>query len=190
MIKYTIKAGRQNFKPREPLLPRCANGFSIKAILEPSCWWSKEDWGNDADRNDWNKLAGITSAFSANNKRSAMIAWRPADEEGVFLLTAYTNDKAGGFQAGMSGMRAIAVEAGKEFSAHCYIIEELFRHEAQYKIVTDAGEFWCNHKFDNPWLPVYRRVGTWIGGADNSPGPFGGAASKEMSLKLSFSWTS
>lgn len=188
MIRYTIKAGKQNFKPREPIFPRCAKGFEIKALLDKSCWWSSEDWQGDRDRQDWNKLAGITSAFSANNKRSAMIAWRPADVENTFLLTAYTNDRAGGFEAGMSGMSAIAVKAGERFRAQCYIAEELFRHEAEYKIFTTSGELWCNHRFDAPWLPLYRQVGTWMGGADNSPGPFGGAASKDMSIQIAFSW--
>lgn len=188
MIRYTIKAGKQNFKPREPIFPRCAKGFEIKALLDESCWWSSEDWQGDRDRQDWNKLAGITSAFSANNKRSAMIAWRPADAPNTFLLTAYTNDKKGGWQHGRTGLEAITVHAGETFKAEVFINEELLRYEADYRIITARGEFWCNHKFDKPLFNFYRRIGTWIGGANNSPGDFGGEASQDMSLELDFIW--
>lgn len=168
--RYTIAPGQNNFRPLENPLPRLASGFELAARFAPSCWWP-ETPQNRKDREDWNKLKGITYFFGPNDRRSAMIAWRPGKLEGVMDVTAYTNDKRGGWKT--SGLPA-KVYAGQVFTASC----NMQGREVHYAIGSFGSTLLYTHPWDAPWLNVYREVGTWIGGS--------GAAPQEMSLEVDF----
>ena len=177
--KYTIYPGNKNFDPSEPIWPFRASGFSIACRLTESCWWSPEDWEGDRDRADWNKLKGITYAFSANNKCSAMIAWRPGKLENVFEITAYTNDRHGGWT--VTGT-PVEVYAGEVFYCSARVYDDAVRYEISY--YGNINEY--THPFRRPWLKLYRETGTWIGGENNEPGPYGGRATQNMVMWIDF----
>lgn len=169
--RYTIAPGQNNFRPLENPLPRLASGFELAARFAPSCWWP-ETPENRKDREDWNKLKGVTYFFGPNDRRSAMIAWRPGKLQGVIEVTAYTNDKRGGW---LTTGKPVLVHVGEVFLASCY----LNGREAHYAISSfGRTTTYPPHPWDAPWLKVFREVGTWIGGS--------GAAVQEMELEIDF----
>lgn len=168
-ITYTIAAGQNNFRPLENPLPRCAKGFELTARFDPSCWWP-ETPENKKQRERWMKLKGFTHYFGRNKYRSVMIAFRPGKLEGVMEVTAYTNDKRGGW---FTNGRPVEVYAGEVFFARCGLVGR----EAHYTISYFGNETPYTHPWDSPWLKVYREVGTWV----NDPG-----AVQEMSLEIDF----
>lgn len=170
MTEFTIAPGQNNFRPLENPLPRFASGFELVARFDPSCWWP-ETPDNRKSREDWNKLKGLTYFFGPNNRRSAMIAWRPGKLEGVIEVTAYTNDKRGGWKTSGS---PVEVYAGQVFSASCI----LDRSIANYAISSFGRTSLYTHAWDAPFLKVFREVGTWIGGSGTAPQP--------MSLETTF----
>lgn len=189
MRTYTVKKGKTAFKPRACLLPALVTGgFSFRAVLDSSCWFSAEDVGGDKDRGDWLKLTGITAAFSPNNRRSALIAFRPTDVPDTFAITVYTNDKKGGWQIGGPGIKIATVKAGEEFSDSVRFEQYLFTDAVEYYIRTKSSTFTATHDFKKPWHSLYREITPWWGGANNSPGDYGGAAPKNAKLKLQFEW--
>lgn len=167
---YTIAPGQNNFRPLENPLPRFASGFELVARFDPSCWWP-ETPDNRKSREDWNKLKGLTYFFGPNNRRSAMIAWRPGKLEGVIEVTAYTNDKRGGWKT--TG-HPVEVYVDQVFTASC----NLKAREAWYYISSYGRTTLYTHLWDAPRLKVFREVGTWIGG--------NGAAPKAMRLEIDF----
>ena len=180
MTEYTIAPGQSNFRPLENPAPRWnVSGFRVAFRFDASCWWSVEDWEGDKDRDDWNKLKGLTYFFSSNNRCSALIAWRPGKRENVFEVTAYTNDKRGGFT--VTG-QPVEVYAGELVYADCYISPNRVHYTISYFGVETKYE----HDFSRPWLKVFREVGTSIGGANNSPGKYGGYATQDMKLWADF----
>lgn len=171
MSEYTVQAEKQNFKPNESFLPYIApKGFEVLAYFDSTSWYSLEEWAGDRDWYDWNKLSGLTNAFTANNKQTVMYAWRPDSTAYLIQVAAYTNDKRGGFTAGPVEL----VPCGELFIGKVNWTSEVARYT--------YGETAIDHKITRPY--VVRHTGTWIGGADNSPGPFGGRAHKEMKLRI------
>ena len=179
---YTISPGQSNFRPLENPLPRFQRGFEIAVRFDESCWWSAEDWEGDQDRQDWNKLKGLAYYFGLNNHRSAMIAWRPSERENTFEVTAYTNNKRGGWKT--TG-NPVEVVAGEVFYASGNITGRL----VEYSITSYGRTSLYTHPWDKVWLNVYREVGTSIGGANNSPGPYGGEATQDMKMEIDFCLT-
>lgn len=172
MTTYEIKAGKQDFRPVSSWKPYwVSQGFDGYAILDPSCWY---DWEGDRDVKDWNKLVGITKAWTANNNHSAMIAWRPASERFVFEVCGYTNYPGVGWKAGPP----VKILAGERF----YFEGRIWKNAAKYQIENERVE----HPFSRHWLPVYREITPWIGGKNNEPGQYGGKASQAMSLQLQY----
>lgn len=174
--QYNVKKGKQNFSPNESLWPVYRpKGFQLTAVLDSSCWYSQEDWTTDLDRDwyDWNKLKGVTNYFTANNHTSALIAWRPDEKENHFQIAAYTNFPKTNWIVG----EPVIVKAGQEFSAEGMIS----RRKVNYTIQDQKTE----HPFARRiWFG--RETGTWIGGANNSEGPFGGEASQDMKMWIDF----
>src|SRR6056297_167372 len=190
MKTYAVNKGKTVFKPRACLLPALVyTGFEFTAVLDKSCWFSAQDVGDDKDRADWLKLTGITAAFSLNNRRSALIAFRPTDVPNVFAVTAYTNDRKGGRQIGGTGFKIATVKAGEQFSGRVRFEQYLFTDAVEYYIDTPGGTFTATHDLQRPWHCLYREISPWWGGADNSPGSYGGAAPKDATLRLNFKWT-
>ena len=177
MKRYAIQPGQTNFRPCEPLLPFRAKGFRGAAILDGSCWWSSEDWDGDADRKDWNKIKGVTSWATTNDRNSAMVAWRPADEQGVFEVCAYTNYPGRQRQTG----QAIKIRAGERLDFEC----KIYARKAQYRFTMQGHVLGiAGHDYRAAWL--YREIGTSFGGANNSAGLYGGAATQKMVMWVEF----
>ena len=158
---YTIAPGQSNFRPLENPMPRCASGFQLEARFDESCWWPETPENRD-DRQDWNKLKGFTHFFGANNRRSVMIAWRPGKLKNVIEVTAYTNDKRGGWK--VTG-NPVEVYAGQVFSARCDLVGKKAHYVIQSFGLTSA----YTHDWDRPSILVFREVGTWIGGSGTAP---------------------
>lgn len=175
--QYEIRAGQQNFKPLESPLPKWGKMVTIDAELDSSCFYSWRDWSFDRDWWDWNKLKGVTSFFGANNKTSAMVGWRPANIKG-FMLTPYVNDKKGKAHYA-DGSDAFFIEVNQPFR----VTIELQKNKAVYTFTAgDKAKTYTISQWRRPWHGIYREVGTWIGGANNEPGPYGGAATQDMKL--------
>lgn len=171
MKEYTVEAGEQNFKPNESILPFFApKGFDVLAVFDSSAWYSLDDWEGDRDWYDWNKLSGLTNYLSQNNKQTAMFAWRPDSTAYLIQVAAYTNDKRGGFTPGP----VERVPCGKLFIGKVNWSSRIARYT--------YGEHAVDHNVTRPWIS--RHTGTWIGGANNAAGPYGGAAHKEMKLSV------
>lgn len=172
MKTYTIRPGQWNFNPLESWFPRRARGFMGSVIFDSSAWWSIDDWQGDRDIFDANKLKGLTCYFSANNYNSAMIAWRPGSKDNVFEVFAYTNYPGSEWKTGP----IVKVEAGQKLHFQARIDRKQVAYNIEEKKIT--------HPFRRCWF--YREVGTSIGGADNSPGPYGGKATQEMKIYVNF----
>jgi hypothetical protein len=181
MIQHTVKPGKSLFRPCPSFWPVLARGCKIKATLNKSCWWSAEDF---------NKLGGMTAAFSLNNHRSALIAWRPADVPYTFIATGYTNDKKGNFKFGMprrvnskheavQGIDFIVFHADEVLTCEIETHRTLVNTQVLYKIENERGEsISYYHRFDAPWHSRYREVQPSIGGE----------ARKEMRMEKSHEW--
>lgn len=171
MTQYNILPGQNNFRPLENPKPRFGpKGFELEARFSESCWWP-ETPENREGRQDWNKLKGLTCFFGPNNRRSVLIAWRPGKLKNVMEVTAYTNDRKGGWKT--SG-NPVEVYAGQVFSASCSMDGKI----AHYAISSFGRTALYTHAWDAPFLKVFREVGTWIGGS--------GVAPQQMSLKVDF----
>ncbi len=99
-----------------------------------------------------------------------MIAFRPGKLEGVMEVTAYTNDKRGGWKTTDSPVKVLAEQV---FTASC----NLEGQKAKYAIGYFSQVTLYTHSWDAHWLKIYREVGTYI----NSPG-----AVQEMELEINF----
>lgn len=192
-FKYlTVKEGDHNFKPIEPILPFGANVhfFKMDMHLYPSAYWSTDDWtyrapdGSaqlDRDYFDWNKGPGITRATNANNKTSVMIGWRPLGVvRNAWEVCVYFNNPDGSFN---QSRPLILVHPG---------VVELHLHweknKIKYSLVSNsdrlnAGRVDGEYSMRRPRLG-YRWTGTWMGGDNNSPGPFGGPAFQDMQMAV------
>ncbi|WP_282780414.1 hypothetical protein [Phaeodactylibacter xiamenensis] len=187
--RYHIKKGQKYFRPCVPIWPVAhPHGFEFEAVLDESLWFSKEEVGGDRDRGDWLKLTGITAAFGRNNYRSALIAYKPADVENIFQVTAYTNDKNGKWKSGKAGIEITTVRAGEEFNGKAFFGQSFFTDTVEYYIHTALGTYTAKHDFDTPWHRRYRQVGGAHGGKNNSPGPYGSRAVKNGFFELGFAW--
>jgi len=172
---YVVEAGKQNFKPGESILPYFApKGFEVLAVFDSSAWYGMDEWMNgdevDGDWYDWNKLSGLTNYLTPNNKTTAMFAWRPDSTAYVIQVAAYTNDSRGGFTPGPVEL----VPCGNLFVGQVNWTSSVARYT--------YGEQTIDHEIRRPW--IVRHAGTWIGGANNAPGPWGGKVHKEMKLSV------
>lgn len=192
MKTYTVKAGKTNFRPLENPFPvRNPKGFEISFMFLPGGWCSKEDYtytdenGNevfDKDWNDWQKLKGFTHFFSSNTKRTAILAFRFGEQPETYEVCAYINDKKG--RPLYDNDNTLIVEANEQASGTMQVINNV----AVFNLATEGGGYYEEqHPFD--LFKLCREVGTYAGGANNSPGPYGGQAAKDMSIRIDFKIT-
>lgn len=180
MTKYTITEGKQNFKPIDNPFPRRAKEFQVIARLTESCYYSFEDWDQDQDWNDWNKLKGLSWFFSDNAYDSALIGWRPGEAKNTFQISPYTRNGKESHQA-LSRDKAIVVKADETFK----VTVKIYRKVVHYDIETaDGDHHYVTHNLKRKKPRWYREMGTWIGGANNDAEgkPYGGKATKDMTL--------
>lgn len=177
---YTVQPGQTNFKPAEPIWPVFGvHGFKLKAKILPGGWCSREEWDGDGDWSDWWKLAGITYWLSRNNKRSAMIALRFGVEPETWDIAAYTNDKQ--HARGWAASAPLIINSGELLQAECNLIGNC----AQYGVIGEQSHsIHVGHGIKG--FSTVRRIGTYAGGNNNSPGPFGGEATKPLSIEIDF----
>lgn len=173
MITYQIKPGQKNFRPFENPLPRFgARGFELNFMIESGAWCSLEDWQGDRDYYDWQKLKGLTSYFSSNNRRTAMFAFRFGVEPETYQLVSYTN-----YPGKRRGTGQILTFKADElvFTQAVFAAEEAIFYYGPHRM---AHDFRAGY--------VMREVGTYPGGANNADGPHGGRALKAMTIKAEF----
>lgn len=177
---YEIQPCQQNFNPLESPLPKFGTRFDITAILDSTCFYSYSDWKFDRDWFDWNKLKGVTAAFSANNRNTVMVGWRPSNIDNFMVLTPYINTRKGKakFEDRSSGF---VVECNKPFTVDIRI----YSRQTQFTFKQGDIERKYTYRFKRPFPTIWREVGTWIGGENNDPygQPFGGAATQYMKIE-------
>lgn len=160
MQRYEIKEGAQNARPLEPMWPIWfIDGFYIVAKLDESCWCSAED------RDDWNELGGLTSAFSADNSSRAMLAWRPGNILNTFVVTGCTNDRRG--NSNTHGDSVVLQAGERVFATITFDKGGLFEPDrVQYEIETESGqEAYVEHQFSIPFHRTYKQIGSSLAGA-------------------------
>lgn len=169
-MKYTIKAGQKDWSPMEipwPYFPKRGSQWMFDIEFTESCWY---DWRPDMDQHDINKIGGVTNMFSLNNVDSALLGWRPSlMARNLFEIFPY-------FNVGSSIVVGDPTIVGAGAITRA-VITYLGRKEFSIQIEDMEPE---NHKLERFW--VGRRVGMNMGGANNSPGPYGGVASQDMEM--------
>lgn len=179
--KYRVKKGKSNFWPLEPWwLIFNPKGFDFAVFFNEEAYQSIEEWTDegvlDKDREDWNKLLGLTQFYTFNNYNAAMIAFKWGNEPNTFKIAGYTNHPSSQFQWSED------LEFTGDLMAHgsCVFVgnEAHYTLQCQDKVITWNTPF----KRSSRWL--MRRVGTSMGGANNSPGKYGGKSLKSFYLHL------
>jgi hypothetical protein len=149
--RYTVQAGRHNFRPLMPVIPmRRVRGFAVEFVFGEACWYDIKKVGDH-----WNKLMGITRALSLNDRDACMIAWRSMPQPGMFSIAAYTNYPGRDISWRVLG----EIEAG-----------ERGRAEARFT----SGQAWfymgdMNTALDFRAPALARQVGMWFGGRPKAP---------------------
>lgn len=178
MTTYTINPGQSNFRPLERPWPIFRpTGFEVRFRILPGGWCSLEEWGNDRDWEDWQKIKGITHFLSPNDRRTAMGVFAFGDAPETYKIGAYTNDKKGNHQH----QRALIIEAEQWCTLQCCFEPRLalFQFSTQELKVPVI-------KLDFNDFKIGREVGTFAGGSNNAPGPYGGKAIKRMLMEAAF----
>lgn len=183
LVHYSVKEGKQNYKPKERITPVFgSDGFVLTGYIDSSSYYSQKDWAIDSveydrDWHDLNKTKGLTRYITANNNTSVMIAWRPDTLPYHFQVAAYTNYPKSKWQLG----EPVTIQAGEIFIARCEIVDD----KANYLIAGDGDQVVTSHDFRKR-IGMAREIGTWVGGANNEYGPYGGSASQDMDMHLAF----
>lgn len=171
-IEYKIKKGKQNFKPNENFWPiKLPNNVTLSMAFDSSAYWSFNDWEQDKDYFDINKGVGYTHAFSKNNSQSFFIGWRPKkDCDQTFETFIYVNDNKTKWYISES----LDVATNEVVVADLTLGTNTLEYCLKNNITELTGEL--------PWEPITlaREAGTWIGGANNSEGPYGGKSTQNM----------
>jgi len=178
MTTYKVKKDKKNFRPIKakffaPLIK--PKGFKLTANILPGGWSSKEEWKGDDDRKDWQKLLGVTRYFSWNDVNTAMGAFSFGDEVESYNIAAYTNRKKGDWTASNS----ILVESNELFT-----IDADFDDDQVFYNLLSEGNKGFETVHDLKQMRIARIIWPYAGGFDNSPGPYGGRAFKDMSIEV------
>lgn len=165
---------------------------SIRTVVIEFCFdqeskydYTLDDGTFDQDWHDWNKLGGLTFNLWFRNKDAALGGWRYNPESEFFEVCAYLNDKRGNYPDKSKIVRYSAGERGKI---------EITRKGREYVFT-----FFRYEDKKAPWIPLERqatlkvrknfwfayRSELWFGGANNSPGPFGGVYHSDVCLDWS-----
>jgi hypothetical protein len=153
MKQFTVKKGRHNFSPRIPLhIRRGVTGFHQAFVFDSSCWYDTKAVGDH-----WNKLLGVTSAFSWNDRDACMAAWRPMPERGMFSVAAYAN-----FPGKARSWRVLGeAEAGEHCELDCFFDKPEGLATFEYKDMQARLDFDAPNRI--------RQVGMWLGGQPKAP---------------------
>ena len=192
-IEYNIRKGEKNFTPSEPWLPGLAKGFEFWVAFHHSCYFSWADREFDGDWKDVMKLRMLTLAYTPNNHLSYGAGFMPANGFGYILTTPYTNYPGTDFQTRREDSVKVKTvgtlpEAQLEAGSMAYGRVTRNSRKVFYHFECGNEELNVSHDFRLKWWQpwISRLTGTWAGGANNSPGRYGGEASQDMKLWLNF----
>lgn len=145
------------------------------------------DYKDDADEYDWHKGGGFALDWIRNDEDSLMWAWSSRFSSNTILLTGYMNRDGGRETGDSQPMQARQFERvyirlrrdGKGSRRwNVYMRNLATGDEYTENFKTAKNGFW----FFGRWS---RRIpAPYHGGADNSPGPFGGVAPQDMDIAL------
>jgi hypothetical protein len=151
LTRYTVRAGRHNFRPLMPVIPmRRVRGFAVEFVFGEACWYDIKKVGDH-----WNKLMGVTSALTWNDHNACMAAWRPMPELGLFSVAGYVN-----WPGKEKSWRVLGeIEAGESGRVECRF---------------SAGAGWfkmgdMTHALDFVPAKCIRQVGMYFGGKPKAP---------------------
>ena len=179
--KYRIKSGKSNFWPLEPWwLIFNPKGFEGLITFPEEAYTSFEEWKRDKDWYDKNKLSGLTQFYTFNDHNASLTFFNWGEEMNTFEIGGYTNYPGSQFQ-----WSEPLVFKAKEIA---YYQCKFIGNEAHYTLtrLSDGYQItWVTpFKQSSRWL--MRRVGTSIGGANNSEGEYGGKSTKDFYLHSRF----
>lgn len=179
---YKIDKGRKNFKPSESFFPFRATDkeVSLGLSFDSSAYFSPVTYyydNNRLDRDyfDWHKGPGVTSfGIKPNNRNAFFLAWRPSPVKAFsWQVCVYVNDNDKGWTASPY----VTVNVGEVVEANLMLGKTRIGFH-----IKDPDEIHIQQlaEWKRPFLQCYRHAGTWIGGANNSEGPFGDEAVQDM----------
>lgn len=148
----------------------------------------------DEDWKDWKKIGGISLANWRNlrnifqkNRDAIMLAWRWNVELEVHECCLYVNEK--GRNVPYEGLNILRMHDNeppvifeidrlnkREYACWLYRMGQNRKHVN--RIIVRARDRFNLYSWINPWY----------GGANNSPGPWGGAAPKDMGMRVDFDY--
>jgi len=194
MKEYNISPGQSNFRPLDPVGLSRKKDFRFQVAFHHSCYFSLEDYEDDRDWEDVNKLVMATLAYTGNNHNAYGVGFMPDSEAGKILVTPYTNFPGTDFTTNREESISVGTAASLMEAIHAGLVVEgevrQDRRKVNYEIMLNGQRLEVSHPFKSKWfMPwIARRVGTYMGGANNSPGRFGGQAHKDMKLWLAFEY--
>jgi hypothetical protein len=179
---YKIKEGRSYWIPRK---------FKILLFFKKITWTTEPntsmifDYQGDKDWMDWKKIGGISLVNFSNlfnifikNRDSIMLAWRYNNEIDLFEYAIYVNnnskniayDKPDQLLKTKSSNVNLTIEKENGIFK-CYLYEN--------------GENVNSINIKPRFNPLFfSLINPWYGGANNSEGPYGGKAPKDMECRI------
>ena len=167
MRKYTVQAGKHDFRPVDSLgiVAPWVKEATYKVRFGPDCAYTLPG----EDQADWNKGGGFTFSLFSNTKNAVMWAWRWSPAIGRIQLCAYWH----------KGGKAFYAETENDFPFAVALVEDLviriFKTGKVWAVQFTAANGTFSRITTATGTPV-RPIGLWFGG--NRPAP------KEMSIFL------
>lgn len=178
LTKYEVKKGKSDFKPNYLRLPyKRPKQIEIEFYFDENCWY---DYMGDGDQYDWNKIAGISCYFSGNANRSIMAAFRAnPTEKYLFDVTTYSNLPNKVTKKGFGNGNEVMLQVYAKEKTRLLIENHLDEWYCRF----DTARIISNTAF-HPVVQgaIVNKIGSWVGGKNNSEGPFGGVAPHDMTL--------
>lgn len=188
MGKIWIDKGEHDWRPADipvPILRCCFKELVFEVEFDKSCWyrWLQDDGKVDKDQFDVNKGGGLTNMLSFNDVDSFMWGWWPDPEiKHKFNVTAYSNIGKDKVEIGNAdGKVVLPVYASERFWV---TIKPGPGRGWQMKIETKERIGMAFHVHRSKFR-VMRTLGSWFGGKNNEPGPWGGVAPHDMKMFVS-----
>lgn len=177
--EYKIKAGDKDWCPKEfPKLWYVRRGgkFVFEFSFDESCAY---DWKGDQDQKDWNKIGGLTRKLLKRHDNSIMAAWRYNQAKDKVEITIYSH---------VDGKRKVGDKHGEvmlnvDYGEIGRVIFEVTGHVILASVKNENNTITrkVSHRFPRRWRWAWR-LGSWFGGEDNSPGPYGGVPDHDMKM--------
>lgn len=184
---YLVKEGYHSYIPGVGITfhrNRQLSKLEYSVVFDES---SEYDWQGDLDQLDWNKGGGITFDWKRNDRDNIMWAWRYNADSSRYEFTVYVDWKyqnRTGFGNTKSKVDDVLMVANSGDIVDIDFIRQsgkkwyvTFKNMTQELETSGVVEVRVNPRWS-------RRIGPWFGGANNSPGRFGGVASQDMIMGI------